>query len=131
MPGLSKAELRKFGLTVGGAFTLLGLVSWLRGHVVAPRILWALGIALVAPGLIAPSLLRPIQRGWMVFAHALGYVNTRIILTALFYLVVTPLGLALRLLRDPLNLSRTKRTQTEWIRRSPQPVRLESYERQF
>jgi hypothetical protein len=131
MPGSSTAELRKFGLTVGLAFAFLGVVSWLRGHVVAPRVLWALGAALTVPGLIAPSLLGPVQRTWMALAHALGYVNTRIILSALFYLVVTPIGLMLRLFRDPLNRARSDTTETDWVRRPPQTVRRESYERQF
>jgi len=31
MSGVSRSELRKFGLTVGGAFVVLGLISWWRG----------------------------------------------------------------------------------------------------
>jgi len=53
---VSRTELRKFGLSVGGAFLLLGAVSWWRGHETAPRVLWALGVLLVVPGALAPAL---------------------------------------------------------------------------
>ncbi len=131
MTRVGKTELRKFGLTVGGAFLLLGAVSWYRGHEIAPRVLWGLGALLTVPGLIAPTLLGSVQRGWMAFAAALGHVNTRILLTAFFYVVMTPFGFVLRLVRDPLNRSMRDTGDTNWVRRQPQPVDPASYERQF
>src|SRR4051812_10489609 len=101
-PGPSKAELRKFGLTVGGAFAVFGVISWWRGHEIPPRVLWVLAVLLIVPGALFPSVLGPVQRGWMAFATLLGHVNTRIILTVLFYLVLTPVGFVMRLFRDPL-----------------------------
>jgi len=124
-------ELRKFGLTVGGALAVLGLISWARGHVIAPRVLWALGALLVVPGLAAPALLAPVHRVWMRAAETLGYVNTRVILSVLFYLVLTPIGLLMRLFRDPLRRSLDDRSRSQWIKREPAPVDRASYERQF
>jgi len=51
-----------------------------------PRVLWTLGTLLVVPGLVAPALLGPVQRVWMRAAGVLGHVNTRVILSLLFYL---------------------------------------------
>ena len=127
----SNSELRKFGLTVGGAFLVLGAVSWWRGHELPPRVLWTLAVLLIVPGAVAPALLGPIQRGWMAFATVLGHVNTRIILTVLFYLVMTPVGMILRLFRDPLDRSLHDDSKTQWIKRKPEPVELHRYERQF
>ena len=128
---LSKAELRKFGLTVGGAFAVFGAISWWRGHVLPPRVLWTLAALLIVPGAIAPTLLGPVQRAWMAFATVLGHVNTRIILTVLFYLVLTPVGLIMRLFRDPLDRSLRDRSTSQWIKRESQPVEPGRYERQF
>jgi len=128
---LSKAELRKFGLTVGGAFVVLGGISWWRGHELPPRVLWTLAALLIVPGAIAPAVLGPVHRVWMAFATVLGHVNTRIILTVLFYLVMTPIGLIMRLFRDPLDRSLRDRSTSQWIKREPQPVEPERYERQF
>ena len=131
MSGVSRSELRKFGLTVGGAFIVLGAVSWWRGHDIAPRVLWMLGVLLLVPGAVAPSLLRPIQHGWMKAAGVLGNVNTRIILGAFFYVVLTPVGLVMRLFRDPLNLRFDNNSESTWVRRTAESADPASYERQF
>ena len=131
MPKVSKSELRKFGLSVGGMFVLFGAISWWRGHDVAPRVLWALGILLVIPGAVAPTLLGPVHHGWMRFAAGLGHVNSRIILGAFFYIFLTPLGMLLRIFRDPLQLRFDNQEPSNWIRRPQQPVDPASYERQF
>ena len=127
----SRSELRKFGLTVGIAFALLGTVSWWRGHEIPPRVLWTAGGGLLVLGLLAPSLLHPVHRGWMAFALVLGRVNTRIILTVLYYVAVTPIGVVMRLFRDPMNRALGESTESQWIKRKPQAVDLATYERQF
>ena len=127
----STKELRKFGLTVGAAFAVLGAVSWWRGHVWPPRVMWTLAVLLMVPGALFPAVLGPVQRGWMKFALVLGHFNTRIILTVLFYLVMTPVGLIMRLFRDPLDRSLKEERNTQWIKRESQPVELARYERQF
>jgi hypothetical protein len=130
-PGPSKAELRKFGLTVGGAFAVFGVISWWRGHEIPPRVLWVLAVLLIVPGALFPSVLGPVQRGWMAFATLLGHVNTRIILTVLFYLVLTPVGFVMRLFRDPLDRSLRDRTESHWVKRELQTAEPGRYERQF
>lgn len=127
----SKTELRKFGLTVGAAFAVLGGISWWRGHELPPRVLWTLGALLFVPGLLFPSVLGPVQRAWMAFATVLGHVNTRIILTILYYLALTPVGFVMRLFRDPLDRSLRDGRSSQWIKREQQPVDPARYERQF
>src|SRR5512139_4035474 len=105
MPTVSKSELRKFGLTVGAAFTVFGGISWWRGHEVPPLVLWTVGGALMVPGLLFPTILGPVHRGWMKFAAVLAHVNTRIILTLLYYVVITPVGFIMAFFRDPLDRS--------------------------
>lgn len=128
---LSKPELRKFGLTVGAAFAVLGAISWWRGHELPPRIMWTLAVLLIVPGAIAPGILGPVNRAWMAFANVLGHFNTRIILTALFYLVLTPVGAIMRIFRDPLDRSLRDAKESQWVKRESQPVELARYERQF
>jgi len=128
---LAKAELRKFGLTVGAAFAVLGGISWWRGHELPPRVLWTLGVLLFVPGLLFPAVLGPVQRAWMAFALVLGHVNTRIILTVLYYLVMTPVGFVMRLFRDPLDRALGDGRTSNWIKREREPVDAARYERQF
>lgn len=128
---VTRAELRRFGLTVGAAFAVFGLLSWWRGHVTPPRVLWALATSLVVPGLLAPSLLEPVRQGWMRFALVLGEFNSRVILTLFFYLVMTPVGLVLRLARDPLDRSLRDARRSQWIKRERRAADPTGYERQF
>jgi len=131
MQPLSPVELRRFGLTVGGVFLGLGVLSRFRGHEVAPLVLWSLGVLLVAPALVAPRVLAPVQRVWMRAGALLGEVNSRIILTVFFYVVIAPFGLVMRRIRDPLDRSWQDGRTSNWIRRERVPVDRSRYERQF
>ena len=82
MTSPSPTELRKFGLVVGAG---LGVISWLLLWRTAGIVLVVVAAGLVLFGLLAPRLLAPAQRGWMAFAHVLGWINTRLILGAVFY----------------------------------------------
>src|SRR5712692_10968394 len=85
-------QLRNFGLMVVGLFAVLGL--WPTVFRNAPPRLWALVLAgtLGLPALIFPQSLEPVYRVWMALGHGLGWVNTRILLSVVFYGLFTPLG---------------------------------------
>jgi hypothetical protein len=131
MQGDARAELRKFGLTVGTAFAVLGALSAWRGHTYPPLVLWTLAGLLVVPALLFPRALAPVQRGWMRFAMVVGEFNSRVILTVFFYLVIAPVGFVLRRVRDPLNRSFSDPRPSQWIKRERGPVDRARYERQF
>jgi hypothetical protein len=116
---------------VGGVFLLLAGFSRWRGHEVAPMILGGLGIFLVVPGLVLPTVLGPVRRVWMRGAMVLGDINARIILTVLYYLVVSPIGLVLRRVRDPLDRRMDDGRTTQWIKREPVAIDRARYEQQF
>lgn len=96
-------QLRRFGLTVGGIFAMIGL--WpvvFRGQ--APR-LWALvpGVVLMLGGLVLPRSLTHVHRVWIAAAEGLGWINTRILLSVVFYGLVTPMGFIMRRVgHDPM-----------------------------
>jgi hypothetical protein len=128
----ASAELRRFGLTVGGMFVLLGALSRWRGHVWPPAVLIPLGVLLLVPGLVAPTVLGPVRRIWMRGATALGEVNSRIILGVMYFLVFAPVGLVMRaFVRDPLDRRLDDGKASNWIPRSRGPVERARYEQQF
>jgi hypothetical protein len=129
--GRSLRELRRFGLTVGGAFLVLALISAWRGHWLPPRVLGTAGALLVVGGVAAPRLLAPVERGWMRFAEGLGRVNTRIILALLYWLVITPVGIVRRWLADPLDRRMRDGRPSVWITRPREPVDPARYRQQF
>ena len=89
---------RKFGLTVGIAFLVFAGISLWRGHVLPPRILGALGGTLTLAGLLIPSLLLPVEKAWMAFAHLLSKVTTPIFMGLVYFIVFTPFGIVRRAL---------------------------------
>ena len=93
---LTPAEGRKFGLTVGIAFLVLAGIVWWRDHLLFARIFGVLGGALVLAGLLLPTYLGPVQRGWMGLAHAISKVTTPIFMGIVFYVVMTPMGRLMR-----------------------------------
>ena len=136
MAGSSKAELRRFGFTVGGALLVLGALSAWRGHTIAPRVMWALGFGLVLPALVAPGLLAPVERFWMGpvmrVASRIGDVVSRVFLAILFYFVFAPIGFVLRRLhRDPLDRALDDARSSQWIKREHQAVDRARYEQLF
>lgn len=92
----SKTDLKKFGWTLGIVFGLLGGYFLWRGKFFAPTFLGLSAFFLVF-GSVLPAFLKPIQKAWMTLALLMGWVMTRVILAIVFYLVITPIGLVLRL----------------------------------
>ena len=92
-------ELRSFGLLVGGVFAGIGFWPMLvhRGDYRPSALI--LAALLIAPAVIFPRSLGPIHKVWMKLGHVLGWINTRIILGAIFFAVVTPMGMIRRLFR--------------------------------
>ena len=113
-------ELRHFGLIVGGVFSVIGLWPVMfRGEGVR---LWAsiLGGTLVAIGLVLPRSLQPIHRGWMWIGHILGWINTRIILGIVFFGLITPMGVVMRLFgKDAMRRVLVQEATSYRIVRSP------------
>jgi hypothetical protein len=94
---LSPAEGRKFGLTVGGAFLVLTALLWWRGRMGIVPWFGGLGGLLVLAGLAVPTYLGPLNRAWMGLAHMISKVTTPIFMGVIYFLVITPVGVGMRL----------------------------------
>ncbi len=125
-------ELRKFGWLVGGVFTVLGVLYLLRGKSAAPWFLTP-GVALIVFGTVWPQALKWVYLPWMAVAFVLGFIVSHVLLTLLFYLAITPLGLLARLTgRDFLSLKHDPKAPSYWLRRpSGAPKPATDYERQY
>ena len=110
---------RSFGLSVGGVLILLAAFFAWRGAMGRAEIAGPIGAVLMLLAVVYPPLLTWPAAGWWRLAHALGYVNARIILTVLFAVILAPLGLMWRLTgHDPLGRRREK-----WGGWTPYPAR--------
>ena len=119
----SRRQLRQFGFLVGGGFAVLGVLPWVLRRGLPRPILLGLAAVLATAGLVWPEGLRYPHRGWMAIGHALGWVNTRILLGVVFYLVVTPIGAVARLFgRDPMRRRFDPRAQSYRQDREARPA---------
>ena len=94
--GLEAKEGRKFGLTVGTAFLVLGGVALWRGRELPTQILWGLGGLLILGAALLPAKLKPVERAWMAMALQISRVMTPIVMGIVYFLVLTPIALVMR-----------------------------------
>jgi Saxitoxin biosynthesis operon protein SxtJ len=120
---ITNKQLRSFGFTVGGIFALIGF--WplvVRGE---DSRWWAVVVAacLLVPAVVFPKSLAWVYKGWMAAGHILGWINTRMILGLVFYLIVTPIGMVRRWLgKDPMGRQLRPDLDSYRITRKPRPA---------
>ena len=127
--GLTTRELRKFAFTVGAAFIAIAAISLLRGHAIAPRVLLAVGAMLLLAGLAIPSRLGPLYRAWMRLGELLSKVTTPLFMGAVYFLVITPIGLLKRAFGSSSFLA--PKRASYWVERGPGDARRGNLERQY
>ncbi len=127
----TREEVRKFGLMFAGICALVGAYAIFRGHTTWPW--YAAGVVFfLVTGLIGYPVLRPIYVGWMKFAYVLGWINMRVLLGVFFYVILTPIGAAMRSLgKDLLDERIDKGAGSYWKVRKPEKFERERYERLF
>lgn len=124
--------LRRFGWVVGGAFLAFGSAALLRHRLTTAAGLALPAVFLLSLAMLRPAALRPVRRLWMGVALVIGGVMSGALLTMLFVLVLTPLGLLARLTgRDFLGRQFLPADVSYWHTRPPTPAGRERHERQF
>ena len=123
---MSDKQYRQFGLLFAAVFLLVAI--WPLWPIHVPNLYWLAGAgAWLAAALIYPKGLAPLYRLWMAFGHVLGWINARIILGLVFFVVVMPIGLIMRLFGKDFLSMRLNPTGTYWIQRgtkiTPQSLR--------
>lgn len=108
-------ELRRFAVAMLIGFSLLGLFSvWRASEITTTSIvLWGIGVFLAVAAFI-PRLGRLAYLGVYLPTSIIGYVVSQVILTLMFFLVITPLGIILRLMRKDVLQQRRQRQKTHW-----------------
>ena len=102
---LDKAGYRKFGLVTSAIILgLFGLAIPLLFSLHIPRWPWIMAGVLGSWALLAPATLKPVYFAWMKFGNMMNWINTRLILGILFYVIFMPIGLIMRIMgKDPMH----------------------------
>jgi hypothetical protein len=119
-----KQELRKFGLIFAGMFILFFalLLPWIWDKP-SPMWAWIVAAVFIAAALLVPMALGPVYRLWMKMGHVLGWINTRIILGLVFFVIFAPVALLLKLLGKDALKQQLDASATSYRIASEQPPR--------
>ncbi len=128
----SERELRTFGLLLPASVLVAGLgLGHLLDSGAVRRGAWIVGGLITVVYLGVPSVRRWIFVGLSYLTYPIGWVVTHVLLTAIFLLVVTPIGLLLRLLgKDPLARRIEPAADSYWVER-PAETPTDRYFNQF
>jgi hypothetical protein len=128
---LDKITLKKFSITLFITLLIIGTLLLLK-HKYGYIWFYSLGILFFLLGLFTPFLLKPVHIIWMRLVSILGWINTRILLSIIFYLIFTPIGLAMKLFGvDLLDKRIKKERKTYWKKKEKHKFNPLDYERQF
>lgn len=130
---LSVKSLRKFGLFVGGIFLLIGLFMEYR-HVDSEWrfVLVGVGVMLLALGAAYPRSLKYVYRVWMGIAFTIGWLVSRVLLAVIYYIVVTPIGLLMRLFgKNPIAMHFDPDAESHWVMKDDSAWSVERYKKMY
>lgn len=125
-------ELRTFGILLAIFAGLVGgLVLWRTGSATWGSAVWIGGGLLALTYQLVPASRRPIYLGWMYAAFPIGWTVSHLLMALIYFGVLTPIGLALRVVgRDPLERRFDPSARSYWIRYTPERD-VERYFKQF
>jgi ABC-type uncharacterized transport system permease subunit len=128
----SRRQLNQFGFIWLGFMAFFGAIAWFKFHSpTAATTLWALSVVVPTVGWAWPPFMRAVFVGMSMAAWPIGFVVSHVVLAAVYYLVLTPIGLAMRLIGyDPMTRRPDSSRSSRWIAREPRRG-PESYFRQF
>ena len=126
----SDKDIKSFGITIGIILFIISGLLMYSGKESYQLIAIAASI-FIGLGLILPVLLKPIYFVWMTFAAILGWVMTRVILSLVFYLIMTPIGLLTKLLGEDFLALKKIKSDSYWNYRDSSEELNQNYEKQF
>jgi len=114
---VTTSDLRKFGFIMGGMFALIfGLIfPWLGDKTFETWPIWPFIVTAVfwVIAIVAPQILRPVNDIWVKVGNVLGFINSRIILGVMFFVMIFPIGMLLKLFgKDSMDRKLDKKTDT-------------------
>ena len=122
---------RKFGVFFGILFFLASFVCFIASQIALAALLGVVSLVLFTLSACKPSLLHPINRGWMIFGLTLGRVVNPIVMGLIFYVIFVPTALLFKICgRDELSL-KVKSRETYWKLRPADHERQDPFRQQF
>ena len=116
---ITNKDLRQFGIVLGLILIALGGLHFRKGNDAIFPWLLTIGLLSVVTGTFLPGILRPTYKVFTKVTHAIGWFNTRVILIVVYYFILTPIGLLMRLFgKDPMDRKIKKYADSYWTKHS-------------
>lgn len=128
-----KSEWRKFGIILGIILAVIATILLMKARG-GYLYFYGAGFFFILAGLVIPIVVKPVFILFMYLSHVMGWVMTRLILSILFYLVITPMGLLGKLVgKRFLDLKFPGKQESYWIETDKRIEQegINSYENQF
>jgi hypothetical protein len=116
----TQRHLRQFAIAWVVFFTGLGGLAWARGHSFG----WSAALGVIAGlGVVdffRPGFLRPAYLVWMSLAFPIGWTVSHLLLLIVYYLILTPVGLVMRIVGyDPMQRQFDRSAKSYWTPHDP------------
>jgi hypothetical protein len=120
----------KFGLFF--TFVLISTFTYLYVSEGSPNF-WILGLSGVFAllSLLKPEYLEPLNKVWYLLGLSLGKIVSPLVLGTIFFLIITPVALVLKIKKRDVLFIKKRHVQTYWIDRTPHGPDPESFKNQF
>ena len=123
---------RTFGLVFIGIFLIAAGYAWHKGFsAVWVEVFLGLALAFLICTLAAPKVLRPLNKAWYQLGLILGRFVSPVVLGILFFIVITPVAIVMRLAGRDALLLKKRNIDSYWIGRQPPGPEPESFKEQF
>ena len=125
------SQVKEFGIALGIILVVIGLLPLIRKH---PVRVWAIyaGLAVFIARFFAPRVLSPVYAIFLKVTHIIGRINSAILLTIVYYFIVTPIGFVMRFFKNKVFTKNIdKSLETYWIRKETNFDNPEEMKRQF
>jgi hypothetical protein len=125
-------EFRKFGVTMAIALAVFGgIFFWRQSDYY--KYFFIISVLFLFPTLFMPTILGPVYKSWMALSAKIGWFMSRVILITLYYLVLTPIALLMRISgKTFLNTELSQDSSgSYWIPKENKGSEKRNYENQF
>ena len=118
---------KSFGILFFIVFFLIAIWPILSNETIR---IWALIISVVffILGIINSKILTPLKKGWIKLGEILGRIVAPIVMGFIFFIIITPIGIFMRLIGKDLLNTKFNKDKSYWIKRAKN---IETMKRQF
>jgi len=129
----TRKDLNQFGFIWLGFLAFFGVIARFKlGEPTVALVLWVAAVVVPVVGWLIPSVMRAVFLGMSYAAWPIGFVVSHVILALVYYLVFTPVGLAMRIFGyDPMKRRFDEAAPSYWVKRDPVESEAKRYFRQF